>query len=389
MHFYFVLFMVIVGAQGSFVKLEGQFHTSNGGMISEIHVATQVTTCTREVMLKYRPTSSSGFIQGFLTRGLNIVPKSTKTACPSYTEIYILNSQFTIKRVGTYVIVSTKTTTSSSTLRATSLAPLTTTASQTCQRSTGIDLSALFDEVNDFVIAGLTVFATSAFFYIRGMLVIAIRALIAAFASNKKQQIDDIDKQDTRQTSSDDSNSGTNNGGGGGGHSGGCNNSGANSGGCASNSVITSNSGNSGGGTSNSGGCTSNSGGNQIGFRDVGGDYGTSSTINENNCILHLPRHSSLTTINEISRNGEGRGRALRRQNSHYGNITLDDSSNNESPPPRYQAPTASQTTTKLIFCKCSTGSCVDCKCAKAKVRCNIMCHKNTKNNCLNPFNKN
>ena len=360
--------MVIVGAQGSFVKLEGQFHTSNGGMISEIHVATQVTTCTREVMLKYRPTSSSGLIQGFLTRGLNIVPKSTKTACPSYTEIYILNSQFTIKRVGTYVIVSTKTTTSSSTLRATSLAPLTTTASQTCQRSTGIDLSALFDEVNDFVIAGLTVFATSAFFY---MLVIAIRALIAAFASNKKQQIDDIEKQDTRQSSSDDSNSGTNNGGGGG-HSRGFNNSGANS----------------GGGTSNSGGCTSNATGNQIGFRGVGGDYGTSSTINDNNCILHLPRHSSLTTINEISRNGEGRGRALRRQNSHYGNITLDDSSNNESPPPRYQAPTASQTTKKLIFCKCSTGSCVDCKCAKAQVRCNIMCHKNTKSNCLNPFNK-
>ena len=179
MHFLIVFFMVILTANGSFVKLEGRFHTNNGAMISEIHVATQVTTCTREVMLKYRPSSSSGLIQGFLTRGLNIVPTSAKAECPKYTEIYIFNSQFTIKRVATYVIVSTKTTTPTSTARSTASSPtsaatslpqmttLATTTSQTCQRQTGIDLSALFDEVNDYVLAGLTVIATSAVIYIR------------------------------------------------------------------------------------------------------------------------------------------------------------------------------------------------------------------------------
>jgi hypothetical protein len=360
----FTFFFLLCVVESTYVTLDGRFETSNGDSVSQIHIATQVTSCTRDVMIRYRQSRDSGLVQAFLTPSLTIVARSAKAQCPMFTTIFIWHPDFTIRRIGFYVMVTKSTSTTirstqpSTSTTITIIAPellSTSTTSPACQRRTSIDLATLFDEANDYVLAGLSVFATTAVYSIRGLLMIVVRAIISAIKMSRAAR--DEEGQDEQRTTTSTSDNSNNN----------------NPGSLGVSAPVSCN--------------------NDNGVRNIMSN-GACGTVSSNNGYDYIPRSSSLTVINENEQLHNKDERLLRPQiSTQYGNVTFDISSSTrlESPPPQYFGSSSSSSSTArtgAIFCRCSTGSCVDCKCVKAGVGCNLMCHKTTAIICRNPNNK-
>jgi hypothetical protein len=348
----------------SYVSLNGNFKISDTGTtINEIQIATTVSRCTADILIKYRRYSSAELVQGFLTRNLLIIQKSHEIACPSYKETFAFNTQFAIQRVAKYVYIQyflpTKTTTTStrpiaacmaetdtvhsvttsltttSTIQSSSISssqsPILSSSSspsltENCERRTTVDFRYLFDEVNDYVLAAIVAGVTSICMSIRSLYSILTRVCVAALNKSKER---DVEKQQDNQSESN-----------------------------LFRAFITSLNRN-------------------VRNDEKKRDNQSSSSINVNyisdirdsaaKATASNQSQSTLTTINETQ------SPRKTRQNTTYTSL--------------YNGNLTTSTVQSTIFCKCVSGTCKNCKCAVAGVACGILCHKSVFLTCQNPHN--
>ena len=208
MYLFFLYLFVIafVNASGSYVPMKGNFLTADGKAVSDIFIAIHVTKCTKDVLIKYQPLNSQEFVHAFLSKYLKIVPSSSIINCPTELSYFVDNSIFSIKRVSVYVIVDIKPPSVTHSFTTTKKNAITSTTTMTTRQTPSnhfwtVNPDSFFDSINDYLESLIAAAVASLVFFLRPLIFNAIRLFaktaLRKFVGSQEQQGEDIEQQTT------------------------------------------------------------------------------------------------------------------------------------------------------------------------------------------------